>query len=289
MKLIVRADDFGYTKTHNDGTLEAINHGIVTTVDLMLDTPGTLDAMERIKNYPWISIGWHSHFWGSPVLDPSEVPSMVNEEGKFKFRKDQSLKNTCNYDEVVKECRAQLQRCIAILGRVPDTTSIQNNAGVFEQARKQVCDEYGIVYNFFNKPDKEGKLIPADKKYQHLNIYMPNQPATVYKVCYEDSMTVRRTYNPVRYYLEDHNHIMDKEIAITAWHPGYLDPYVMNESSMTECRVIDVWALCSKELKQWIIDNQIELINHRDALYGTHEYQNHLQHSHSPLAIKQTR
>lgn len=39
MKLIVRADDFGYTKTHNDGTMKAIDDGIVTSVDIMLDTP----------------------------------------------------------------------------------------------------------------------------------------------------------------------------------------------------------------------------------------------------------
>ena len=56
-KLIVRADDFGYTVAHNDGTMEAIDNGIVTSVDLMLDTPGTLDAMERIRAYPWICRG----------------------------------------------------------------------------------------------------------------------------------------------------------------------------------------------------------------------------------------
>ena len=53
MKLVIRADDFGYTEEFNRGTIEAIKHGIVTTVDMMLDTPGTLDAMERIKEYPW--------------------------------------------------------------------------------------------------------------------------------------------------------------------------------------------------------------------------------------------
>lgn len=287
MKLIIRADDFGYTKTHNDGTMEAVNNGVVTSVDLMLDTPGAVDAMERIKDYPWISIGWHSHFWGHPVLDPAEVPSMVNAEGKFKFRRDQSLKKTCVYEEVVKECRAQLNRCLKITGRIPDTTWIndpENN--VFERARRDICDEYGIVYNFASKPDREGVLIPAAEPYLPLGIYMPNQPATYYKICYENSYKLRRTYNPVLYYTEDFNHILDKEIVITAWHPGYLDPYVMNESSMSECRVEDVRALCSDELKEWIIDQQVELVNHRDALYGTQEYQNHLRFIGSPLAVR---
>ena len=38
-------------------------------------------------------------------------------------------------------------------------------------------------------------------------------------------------------------------------------------------------------MKQWIIDNRIELVNHRDVLYGTHEYQNYLKMTGSPLAI----
>lgn len=286
-KLIVRADDFGYTVAHNDGTMEAIDNGIVTSVDLMLDTPGTLDAMERIRAYPWISIGWHAHFWGRPVLDPSEVPSMVDAQGKFKFRHDSSLKNTCRYDEVVRECRAQLERMIAILGRVPDTTSIAPGPlGVFEQARKQVCDEYGIVYGFASKPNRQGILEEALPRYQPLNIYMPNQPATVYKACYLDSFEARKAYDPVRYYLEDQDHLAGKQTVITAWHPGYLDPYVMAESSLQQPRVIDVAALTSDKLKQWIIDQKIELINHRDALYGTHEYQNHLRHIGSPLWLR---
>ena len=76
---------------------------------------------------------------------------MVNEKGWFKFRKDQSLKNTCDYDEIVKECRAQVERCIRLLGKAPDYTHAHLNSGIFEKARHQVCDEYGIKYGFCTK------------------------------------------------------------------------------------------------------------------------------------------
>lgn len=286
MKLIVRADDFGYTKAYNDGTIEAIDNGIVTSVDIMLDTPGTMDALIRIKDYPWISIGWHAHFWGRPVLDPSEVPSMVDETGKFKFRKDQKLKATCLFEEVLKESRAQMELCLRVLGKAPDTAWIQENGSEFERARKQVCEEYGIQINIADKPDVNGKIVPAQEKLRYLEIYMPNQPATVYKICYSNTYSERMTYDPVKYYVNDEGDILDKKIALTAWHPGYLDPYIMSESSLAEGRVIDVKALCSNELKQWIIEHKIELVNHRDALYGTREYQNHLRSVNSPLSIK---
>lgn len=286
MKLIVRADDFGYTKAYNDGTIEAIDNGIVTSVDIMFDTPGAIDALIRIRDYPWISIGWHAHFWGKPVLDPSLVPSMIDESGKFKFRKDQKLKSTCKYEEVLMESRAQMELCLKILGRVPDTAWIQDNGSEFERARKQVCEEYGIQMNIASKPDYKGVVVPSYDRYKHLNIYMPNQPATVYKICYSNDYSERMSYDPIKYYTNDEGDILNKEIALTAWHPGYLDPYIMSESSLAEGRVIDVKALCSDELKRWIVENKIELVNHRDAIYGTNEYQNHLRSANSPLLMR---
>lgn len=53
----------------------------------------------------------------------------------------------------------------------------------------------------------------------------------------------------------------------------------------TLSRVYDVEALCSQRLHDWIKDNHIELCNLRDALYGTHEYQNHLRNIGSDLCV----
>ena len=77
MKLIIRADDVGYTKIHNLGTFQTIDEGVVTSADVMLDCPGTVDALEQLKERPWISVGWHAHFWGAPVrrtCPPSTTP-----------------------------------------------------------------------------------------------------------------------------------------------------------------------------------------------------------------------
>jgi len=285
MKLIIRADDVGYTPTYNMGMEEAVKSGVVTSADLMLDCPGFEDAAERLKKYPFLSIGWHSHFWGQPVCAPKEVPSMVNEKGWFKFRKDQALKDTCDFDEVVKECRSQIERCIRMLGKAPDYTHI-SRSGPFETARRQVCDEYGIKYGFCTKMKPDGTFLetPAEK-YANLDIYMVNQPATIYKCSFDDSMAVRKTYNPIEYYQSNAEDMLSKKICITAWHPGFLDDHILRESSCTEARIVDMIALCSDKLKKWIKDNHVELVNYRDALYGTREYQNHLKATDSSLAI----
>ncbi len=65
-----------------------------------------------------------------------------------------------------------------------------------------------------------------------------------------------------------------------------LRPIVLERGQALEQRVKDVEALCDERVIQWIIDNRIELVNHRDALYGTNEYQEHLKETGSPLYLE---
>ena len=76
------------------------------------------------------------------------------------------------------------------------------------------------------------------------------------------------------------------------WHPGYLDwtnyrdgDYGPNAKYFTLCRITDTHALCSEELKDWIRVNRLELVNFRDAMYGTRSYQNHLCQIGSDLYV----
>ena len=78
--MIVRADDVGHSRVCNIGSFEAIDKGVVTSADVMLDSPGTEDALERLRAMTWISVGWHMHMWGAPVLDPKQRPLSCREE-----------------------------------------------------------------------------------------------------------------------------------------------------------------------------------------------------------------
>lgn len=49
MKLVIRADDVGYTNVCNTGAFESIDNGVVTSADVMLDCPGTGDALRRFR------------------------------------------------------------------------------------------------------------------------------------------------------------------------------------------------------------------------------------------------
>ncbi len=281
MKLILRADDVGYTSINALGTFKAIDEGLITSADLMLDCPGFEDAARFLRERPWISVGWHPHFWGRPVLPPEQVPSMVNEEGKFKWRKNRKLQQECVYEEVLAECRAQLDRTIEVLGRAPEYTQSAWGDSPFDRARMQACKEYGIAVGFYGHGEHD--IMP---EYADLDVYMPNQIEDgCYDACYDKNSDVRMTYDPVAYLKSHQEEFSRHNAVVTAWHPGYLDEYILAESSMQIARMQDIQALCGSELHDWIKDNGIELINLRDALYGTRTYQNHLRSIGSDLYV----
>jgi hypothetical protein len=77
-------------------------------------------------------------------------------------------------------------------------------------------------------------------------------------------------------------------------HPGYVDYYVYRlgerayrarAQQFVISRVQDTSAMCDVRLRSWIKQNNIELVNFRDALYGSEEYQNHLKATGGDLVM----
>lgn len=323
-KMVVRADDIGMSKVCNIGTFEAIQNGVVTAAAVMLADPGTEDALERLKAYPWLSIDWHMHMWGAPVTDASRVPSLVERDGPFagRFRMDLAQAQDVVFAEAVTELRAQLLRCDRILGKVPDTGSAGNNRSPWGKAVQQVTDEFGLVYNFSANqaiPEKYLQHIKeaqgrgeewakyyssapnqgskADEKWASRKIYTAAGPAAYGDLLTDSISSVEKNYDPVLFYTEDRAGILKTPmdwITWQAWHPGYVDYYVyrlgerVNRARAQQFvvgRTQDVAAMCDIRLRNWIKQNNIELVNFRDALYGSNEYQNHLKAIGSDLCM----
>jgi predicted glycoside hydrolase/deacetylase ChbG (UPF0249 family) len=324
-KMVFRADDIGFSKVCNIGSFEAIENGVVTVAAIMLDSPGTEDALERLKKLPWISVEWHMHMWGAPVSDPKQVSSLVENDGEFagRFKTNLTQATEVVYEEALLELRAQLDKCIKILGRVPDTGGGNRGTSPWGKAVKQVSDEYGLVYNFtsdaapvsdkwiehikaakkageewakfYEVPGKE--LNKCDGKWTNCKIFNPGGTNGTIDLLTDSISSVEKNYDPVRYYTEDPNGILkypEDWILTKAWHPGYVDYYVYRlgerrnrarAQQFVVGRTQDVSAMCDPRLKNWIKVNKIELVNFRDALYGTREYQNHLKLVGSELAI----
>ena len=84
-RLIVNADDFGWTRGITDGILRAHHEGIVTSASFLANQPASEYAIEQMRNAPKVGVGIHLNLCsGAPILPASQVPSLVGEDGNFR-------------------------------------------------------------------------------------------------------------------------------------------------------------------------------------------------------------
>lgn len=67
-------------------------------------------------------------------------------------------------------------------------------------------------------------------------------------------------YDPCKYIFGDEAKLTDKECSVLVFHPGYLDQYLLDHSSYTLIRPMETAFLCSDALKEWMQQNQVELM-----------------------------
>ena len=83
-RLIVNADDFGFTSGVNRAIVEAHTKGVVTSATLMANGRAFHEAQQLAKNLPNLSIGCHVVLIdGDPVLPTQELPSLT-ESNRFR-------------------------------------------------------------------------------------------------------------------------------------------------------------------------------------------------------------
>ncbi|HLW76749.1 MAG TPA: ChbG/HpnK family deacetylase, partial [Bryobacteraceae bacterium] len=98
-RLIVNADDFGFTCDVNQGILEAHRDGILTATTLMAVGPAFDDAVQIAKEYPSLDVGCHLVLVQSPGLPPS-VSKLIRALASSKINP---------YDEFSKQVRRILE------------------------------------------------------------------------------------------------------------------------------------------------------------------------------------
>ncbi len=75
-KLVVNADDFGFTRDVNQGIVEAHQHGILTATTLMATGPAFENAVQLARENPKLDIGCHLVLVGEPPF-PLTVPQLI--------------------------------------------------------------------------------------------------------------------------------------------------------------------------------------------------------------------
>ena len=94
-KLVVNADDFGFTRDVNAGIIEAHRDGILTATTLMATGDAFDDAVRLAQETPSLDIGCHLVLVGAPGF-PLTIPQLVRAV---------ALRRIHIYDELVRQVR----------------------------------------------------------------------------------------------------------------------------------------------------------------------------------------
>jgi chitin disaccharide deacetylase len=86
-KIILTADDFGFSLPVNEAVEKAHRNGVLTAASLMVGGKAALDAVDRARRLPSLRVGLHIVLvGGSPVSPARAVPRLVGPGGEFSSR-----------------------------------------------------------------------------------------------------------------------------------------------------------------------------------------------------------
>lgn len=261
-KLVINADDFGYSRAINYGIVDAHVHGIVTSTTMMANMPGLNHAVELHKAFPSLGIGVHLTLTaGKPIL--KNLATLVDETGKFYSLKKYKTENiVINLEELYSEWHAQITRLIDLgimLTHIDShhyTHAFSNHITVAEElsrhfqlplrncldAKKNSKDSGRYptedFWNLFNFPEMKDMSQPY-----------ANQKEDLFKQFQKDA----QFYNQY-------------DVVEASCHPGYLDEVVWYGSSFNMARMKEMAVLKDKDFLVLLHTNGYELVTYKDIV-----------------------
>jgi chitin disaccharide deacetylase len=118
-RLIVNADDFGYSEAVNKAILTGFESALLTSTSLMANMPGFDDAVGILRrgNVAEQQVGVHLNLTEGFALSGAvaDCPTFCAPDGRFVYRRDRSLFRLSRKERVAvyEELRRQLERVLA--------------------------------------------------------------------------------------------------------------------------------------------------------------------------------
>ena len=250
IRLVIRADDFGFSHASNMALKRILDEGTLTAASVIVNTGWLDETVEILKKHPEVSVGvhvclnseWTPYRWG-PVLPAKEVPSLVDAWGHFFGTRAELMANKPNLDEVEREIRAQVELAIRKGLRISYMDHHMGTAASTPEFRERfvkVANEFGLgISRWYG--EIQGPLVytvePAKKtEFLVSELGKLKQPGVYLVVC--------------------HTLIKTREVEVLR----DLNPTGLKD--MADHRQAECDMLCSAALKQVIKEKGIELVGY---------------------------
>ncbi len=257
VKVILDADDFGMSEAINHGIIKSFTDGITTSTLLMPNLEAAPHAIALAKKHPDLFVGQHTNFLlGKPCSNPEKIPSLVDGNGEFHrsaYYRAKADFSFC-YDDVRTETLAQMERFKELTGDYPkhmDCHSIGDE--VVDQVFYDLSLEYDVHVTLKYSGDKKW---PKHPRY-----------AEITKLLESGALSYIQEGVSVENFLNDDFNLLElgqDDIAEMHFDVGYLDQFVIENSSYTLLRCKELATICDPRVKAWFTANKIELISFLD-------------------------
>lgn len=245
MKLIINADDLGYSKGVNYGIYDSYKFGVVRSGTLMMNMPSTQHAVDLFKGTDF-GIGVHLNITAGKAL--LEHDYLTDEDGFF--IKDRLFKQSREaLKEVEKEYVAQIEKAYAYGVDVTHLDSHHhmhlNHLEIFKIVEK-LSRKYGLPMRY-------------DKNYKALESYDVVSTEAFSSAFYNQTAQVAYLIQ----LLDTYSNVDSLELMV---HPGFLDGTLYGCASYREMRMVEHSVLTSKLLKAHIQHKGIQLISYKNLM-----------------------
>jgi predicted glycoside hydrolase/deacetylase ChbG (UPF0249 family) len=249
-RIIITADDFGLTDGLCEGIIDLFECNAISNTNIMICVEG---AAERCKKY----LGEHSKYAGVhlqitpenhhriPLSNPSEIPSLVNDDGGFKSHEDKSWRNP---DEVNLEWGRQIDAVIDVLGHAPSHLDTHHGMHKIEELTPvylMLATKYNLLVRCGNNLGEiDGSLLDV-----------PSPAIMNFTWSLRDN-----SLDQLKTAINDEMKKAEGGVLELVTHPGYNDKELEHASPMNNVRENDHKQLKALAKENWLEDQGIELI-----------------------------
>lgn len=265
MKLLVQGDDYGFTKAVTYGILDAIDNGVLTCTGIftnMLIAPWAVEQF-REKESRRICLGIDFNIVsGPPAADPKAIPNLLDERGEFMrsgvrmkdpwFQTEAGRREMFPYEEVYRECRAQYDRFVALVGQKPGYLNVHS----------LLHEHYSEAISQISSEEKVPCSIALQEQYGFSSLLDFTDISAHQRKKFDPIEQLNKT--PLESFLNHADYFLQKEYVIFQLHPGFVDGDLMDATTLSLERIRDHQAFTSPIFKKWVEENEVELISYYD-------------------------
>ncbi len=252
MRLIVNADDFGYSWGQNYGIIDAYQKGIVRSTSLMVGGMAASHALELAQGNPGLGVGLHLVLdYGRPVSSPHLISSLVDSAGAF-LRPVFEGPLDLNISEVELEWRAQI---LWVQDKGIQLTHLDSHHHFHLHSQL-----FAVTCQLAKEFDLPIRTLPF--QWPEGGVFADLSTLKVPDVSLVDF------YGPgvgeafFTNFFASYPQFRDSTVEVMC-HPAYLDDFLLGASSYTLPRVRELQVLKAPAVAKWAEKNGIELINYR--------------------------